>query len=186
MHSVSIFILALATNLDNLCIGMAYGCQGRLIGTRINACIALISGLVSFVLCWASSLFAVEIQKTANLLGALLLIAMGMYTLFSKHDAQQITSIGRTSAMALGLTLAVNCIPAALGAGLTGLPPLWLGASIATFSFLTVGLGNLAGCRVREKMTTRLLDSVSAAKKAAGSPLLFYASKTSVANTSSE
>ena len=163
MHSVSIFILALATNLDNLCIGMAYGCQGRLIGTRINACIALISGLVSFVLCWASSLFAVEIQKTANLLGALLLIAMGMYTLFSKHDAQQITSIGRTSAMALGLTLAVNCIPAALGAGLTGLPPLWLGASIATFSFLTVGLGNLAGCRVREKMTTRLLDSVSAA-----------------------
>lgn len=105
MHSVSIFILALATNLDNLCIGMAYGCQGRLIGTRINACIALISGLVSFVLCWASSLFAAEIQKTANLLGALLLIAMGMYTLFSKHDAQQITSIGRTSAMALGLTL---------------------------------------------------------------------------------
>ena len=115
MHSFSIFILAIATNLDNLCIGMAYGCQGRLIGTKINACIALISGLVSFALCWASSFLAVEIQETANLIGALLLIGMGVYTLFSTHNKQEAASIGRTSAVALGLTLAVNCIPAALG-----------------------------------------------------------------------
>ncbi len=163
MHSFSIFILAIATNLDNLCIGMAYGCQGRLIGTKINACIALISGLVSFALCWASSFLAVEIQETANLIGALLLIGMGVYTLFSTHNKQEAASIGRTSAVALGLTLAVNCIPAALGAGLTGLPPHWLGVAIAAFSFLTVGIGNLTGSRIREKMTTRLLDVISAA-----------------------
>lgn len=163
MHGFSIFVLAIATNLDNLCIGMAYGCQGKRIGPGINACIAVISGLVSFALCWASSFFAAEIQGTANLLGALLLIAMGLYTLLSRHQAQQTTWIGRTSALILGMTLAVNCIPAALGAGLTGLPPLWLGAAIAAFSFLTVGLGNLAGCRIREKVTTHLLDVASAA-----------------------
>ena len=162
MQGISIFILAIATNLDNLCIGMAYGCQGKSIAMKHNVWIALISGVVSFFLCWVSSYFALEMSSMANSIGALLLIGMGIWMVIPKHDSEEPKTMQGVSVWVLGTTLAINCIPVALGAGLTGLSPLWLGMATMLFSFITVGLGNLVGCRIREKITSRLLDILSA------------------------
>lgn len=161
LHVFSICILGIATNLDNLCIGMAYGCQGRRIGMRVNATIALVSGLVSLALCWASSFVAESMRGVANCIGALLLIGIGLWT-FVPRKQQDDAPVENASAWVLGLALAINCIPAALGAGLTGLSSGWLGLAVAGFSFVTVGLGNRLGCSVREKMPGRLLDVISA------------------------
>lgn len=161
MHGISICLLGIATNLDNLCIGMAYGCRGQKIALRMNACIALISGLISLVLCLFSSCIAEGLQTLANFIGACLLIAIGIWTLWPKQQKETAVA-AQASAWVLGLALAVNCIPAAFGAGLTGLSPIWLGSTVAVFSFVTVGLGNRLGCSARERWPGRLLDVVSA------------------------
>lgn len=161
MHGISICLLGIATNLDNLCIGMAYGCRGQKIALRMNACIALISGLISLVLCLFSSCIAEGLQTLANFIGACLLIAIGIWTLWPKQQKETAVA-AQASAWVLGLALAANCIPAAFGAGLTGLSPIWLGSTVAVFSFVTVGLGNRLGCSAKERWPGRLLDVLSA------------------------
>ena len=132
MHGISICLLGIATNLDNLCIGMAYGCRGQKIGVRVNAYIALISGLISLVLCLFSSCIAEGLQTLPNFIGACLLIAIGIWTLWPKQQKETAVA-AQASAWVLGLALAVNCIPAAFGAGLTGLSPVWLGECCCGF-----------------------------------------------------
>ena len=161
MHGISICLLGIATNLDNLCIGMAYGCRGQKRALRMNACIALISGLISLVLCLFSSCIAEGLQTLANFIGACLLIAIGIWTLWPKQQKETAVA-AQASAWVLGLALAANCIPAAFGAGLTGLSPIWLGSTVAVFSFVTVGLGNRLGCSAKERWPGRLLDVLSA------------------------
>jgi putative sporulation protein YtaF len=53
--------------------------------------------------------------------------------------------ISSKEAMALGLTLALNCIATGIGAGLTGLTPLPLAVSVGLFSMLSISSGYWTG-----------------------------------------
>ena len=53
--------------------------------------------------------------------------------------------ISTKEAMALGLTLSLNCIATGIGAGLTGLAPLPLSMSVFLFSIVTISSGYWTG-----------------------------------------
>jgi len=155
MHWITIILIGIAANLDNLGIGLAYGVKRVRIPIVSNAVIAIISMIVTYVAVTAGSTVVEYISPhTANLLGSLLLCAIGVYTLFSNRlskngiaknpevfdeDKNYIISI--REAMTLGFVLSANCLAGGIAIGANGISAIWTVISIGIFSFITVGVG---------------------------------------------
>ncbi len=75
--------LAIAANLDNLGVGIAYGLRRRYISVRSNALIALLAVVLTLISMefglWIAQRISVQ---TANSLGALILISIGIWVFF--------------------------------------------------------------------------------------------------------
>jgi len=155
MHWFTIILIGIAANLDNLGIGLAYGVKRVKIPVLSNAVIAIISMIVTYVAVTAGSTVIEYISPhTANLLGSLLLCAIGGYTLFSNRLSKQGIAknpevfdedknyiISMREAMTLGFVLSANCLAGGIAIGANGISAIWTVLSIGTFSFITVGLG---------------------------------------------
>ena len=169
MHIFSILLVGIVTNLDNLVLGAAFGLKRRHIPIGANAIIALLSGLVTWIFGYLSFLLA-QLDRWPNYLGGALLILLGLWSMRPGPQKQEEPEscactppsqrIAPGQALMLGAALAVNCLPVALGAGLTGIAALPTGLCVAIFSFLSVGAGNYlgvhTGLRLREDRLNRL------------------------------
>ncbi len=175
LHIGTILLLGIATNLDNLCVGMSYGLAGKRIHWMYNLLIAAISGLIACFACLAAQLVTHSYAWVAQIAGAILLVALGAYTIIdalrkrnaSNADEPAVRDIRFKEMLILGAALALNCIGAAFGAGLSNVPALWLGASIAAFSFVSVGLGNVLGKKAQRFCQGVWLEVVGGALLAA-------------------
>lgn len=159
MHWITIILIGIAANLDNLGISLAYGIKQVKIPILSNAVIALIAMLVTYVAVTAGSTVVLYISPyIANLLGSLLLCVIGVWTLLSNSfsnqriagnpelfDGDKNLVISIREAMALGFVLSANCLAGGIAIGANGISALWMVMSIGVFSFITIGVGSRFG-----------------------------------------
>ena len=170
--SISVGVIA---NLDNLGIGISYGLQKIRIPFFSNLLIAMMS-LIATIFSMVMGTFLSRVFPFANLIGSLLLIAIGLWISFgsllqknifpliykrskilriiidtlsdsSKADRNANGVISINEAVFLGISLSLNCIVTGLGAGLSGLSLIPVTASVFIFSLLTISIGYILGNR---------------------------------------
>jgi putative sporulation protein YtaF len=207
MHLVTILLLGLASNLDNLGIGVSYGMKSTKIPLLSNTFIAAISMAVSFVsLAAGHAVSALMPSQAANLGGGAVISAIGIWTfaagIRSRRHPQgtaktaervpetvkggsgtgiETTKIGVASPEAgwvladspsagsltfretvvLGLALALNCLASGFGAGASGVSPALAALSTGIFSFVTIGVGVLAGRNIAHSWVSRYSNELA-------------------------
>lgn len=159
MYWITIVLIGIAANLDNLGIGLAYGVKRVKIPILSNITIAVISMIVTFVAVTAGETMIDYISvKVANYLGSLLLCLIGLWTIlsnkFSKNgmkanpeffDEDKNFIISFREALTLGFVLSANCFAGGVAIGANGIPVIWTVISIGAFSFLSVAIGSHFG-----------------------------------------
>ena len=170
--SISIGIIS---NLDNLGIGISYGLQKIRIPFSSNLLIAIMSS-VATAFSMIMGTFLSRVFPFANLVGALLLIAIGLWISFGsilqrnifpviykrskilrfvmdilsnpeKADRNANGIIANNEAIILGISLSLNCIVTGLGAGLSKLSLIPVVISVFFFSLVTISSGYELGNR---------------------------------------
>ena len=156
-------MIGVATNLDNMAIGISFGLSGRRIKWTHNVILALISGGFSAVSGALAQLLTFRHTNIAALCGTALLAAMGIYTIVNGFQNNTIGAECHKQAawletFILGAILGINCIPVSFGAGLSSVP--WPGLSLAVTicSFLFVAVGNHIGYYARRRYTQKWLN----------------------------
>jgi len=162
MHVLSVLLLGVSTNLDNLMIGFSFGLQRRKVTLLSNALIGLFSASVTCLFCYFSSLVA-GLGRIPNLIGGIFIVLMGLYSLFATppgcDETEQVTEFTWKDTAVLGSGLALNCIPVAFGAGLTGISPWAASLSVGLVSVLSIGLGNRIGLRATDfRLSAKMLN----------------------------
>jgi putative sporulation protein YtaF len=158
-------VIAAASNLDNLGVGVAIGIRGTRIRAIPNLVIAAAT-MAGTAAAMSSGRALSELvpSPTAAALGALIIVAVGAGTVLASVSA--VRAPGRSSmldralrrgrrddaegisyreALVLGVALSLNNIAAGIGAGVAGLPLLATTLLAGAFSLLCVGGGSFAG-----------------------------------------
>lgn len=159
MHWVTIILIGVAANLDNLGIGLAYGVKQTKIPMISNITIAFVAMVITYVAVVAGSEVTRYISPhNASFIGSLLLCGIGLWTLFSSRfnsqeslknpeimdrDMNRIISV--KEAVPLGLALSANCLAGGIAIGANGISAIWTVISIGLFSIITIGVGNHCG-----------------------------------------
>lgn len=170
--SISIGLIA---NLDNLGIGVSYGLQKIRIPFTSNLLIAIMSSVATAFAMTMGTVLS-RVFPFANLIGAILLIAIGLWISFGSilqrnifpmiHKRSKILSfnmdilsnsakadrnangiISNSEAILLGISLSLNCIVTGLGAGLSGLSLAPVAVSVFVFSLVALSSGYQLGNR---------------------------------------
>lgn len=148
MHLLSALLLGISTNLDNLLIGISFGFLKKRITIKANLVIGLFSAAATCFFCYFSSIFS-RFGRIPNIIGGIIIILMGAFSLMlsKEYDGKQYRDITFSwkDTIVLGSGLAINCIPVAIGAGLTGLTPLSASLTVGALSVLSVAVGNHIG-----------------------------------------
>ena len=160
MHILSAILLGVSTNLDNLFIGMSFGMQKRRITLFSNLLIGLFSASATCLFCYFSSMLSV-FGRLPNYIGGGIIILMGILSFFSRGSENKGGDgfpLTLKESVLLGTGLAVNCIPVAFGAGLSGMPPWLASLSVGVLSILVVGIGNRLGLYTSMRINSRILN----------------------------
>ena len=175
MHWVTIIIVGIAANLDNLGIGLAYGVKETRIPILSNIIIAFISMTFTYFAVIAGGTLSEYISPNlANYVGSSLLCVIGLWTLFSKRltnpepfknpeliDWDDNHVISWREAIYLGLILSLNCMASGLGIGANGISALWTVLSIGFFSLVTIGIGSHFGYLLNKTFIGKYSTSIS-------------------------
>lgn len=82
MYFLSIFLLCLAPNLDNMAIGLAYGARKIYVPFKSNFAIALFSGFATLLSSFLGNLLTNYIPNyLGNIIGGSIVSVMGIYTI---------------------------------------------------------------------------------------------------------
>ena len=167
----SAVLLGIATNLDNLAIGLGIGLEGKKLPFLSNLVIAASSALASYFGCALAAVCA-ELGPWIKYLGGGLLVLLGLWPFFyqkkpGKEEKQMAKGeggprLGLGKTLVLAVTLALNCIPASFGAGMAGACPWQMAAAVGVGSFLAVGAGCWAGRYTTARLSGDWLDKAAA------------------------
>lgn len=154
MHWLSILLLGISTDLDNMFLGISLGLQGKQIRFLMNAVIGLFSAAATLFVCFFAAQ-TVTHGRVPNLIGGGIILLAGILSVLPHRETQPSTptSLRWHDIALLGVSLAVNCVPTAFGAGLTGLSPWAAALSVGLLSIFAVAVGNRLG---RTATTLRL------------------------------
>jgi len=84
VYFLSIFLLCLAPNLDNMAIGLAYGARKINVPFKSNLAIALFSGFATFISSFFGNLLTNYIPNyLGNVIGGSIVSVMGIFTIVS-------------------------------------------------------------------------------------------------------
>ncbi|SFK83059.1 putative sporulation protein YtaF [Paenibacillus sp. 1_12] len=171
MHWISIIFIALASNLDNLGIGISFGIRSTKIPALSNGIIAVITMLGTYVSIALGDYVTEFISGfAANLLGACMILIIGIWGLISSwraklpeppasdspnlidvihHPSTADIDLNKViswkESLTLGLALALNNMATGFGAGATGVSPLWTTLAAGLFSILFIYGGTRLG-----------------------------------------
>lgn len=180
MHWLTILLIAVAANLDNLGISVSYGIKLTRIPFVSNLVIAVISMICAYISITAGEYLSHFISLTlANYAGGLLIIFLGgkcMVEAFfpgknsdpspepvparadsryskvicqpSLADVNEDKVISFKESILLGLALAMNCLAMGLGAGFTGISPVFTTIAIGLFSLISIDAGIRIGTKI--------------------------------------
>ena len=160
MGLLSIVFLGIATNLDNLFIGIAFGARKRNITLLQNVLIASISAITAYVACLFAVLISSHFSVYANIAGSIFLLLLGFIGLLKPTPSNSEVSVDRPlhikETALLGGSLAINCLPVA-----AGISPLGLSASVFLFSVFVLAVGIHFGKKLASCCHERTLNALS-------------------------
>ncbi|WHY21711.1 manganese efflux pump [Paenibacillus sp. G2S3] len=174
MHWLSIIIIGLASNLDNLGIGVSFGARSTRITPFSNLIIAVLSMLATYISItsgeYVSEYFS---EANGNAIGGCLILFMGIWSIRAVYKKPTSTETAQSAmdgiestplvtsnsdsgyrqvlewqeSIWLGVALAINCIATGFGAGISGVNAAFTAISVGVFSFITVAVGLKIGNR---------------------------------------
>lgn len=161
MHWLTILVVSMAANFDNIGIGFAYGVRKVKVPFLSNLIIAIISMAATFLSVTAGGYLVHFIKPgLANFLGSLLLCIIGAWTLLSyrishhssapeqvEWDKDKNNVISWNEAFYLGIALSLNCIASGIGLGANRISALYTAVCVGVISLLTISLGESFGNR---------------------------------------
>lgn len=173
MHWLTILLIGVAANLDNLGISVSYGLKSTRIPFISNTAIAVISMIFAYLSITVGEYISGFISLTiANYIGGLIIIFLGGKCIVeafqpkvspkpvkadsnfnvikqpSLADVNEDKVISLKESILLGLALALNCLAMGLGAGITGVSPILTTISIGVFSVISISLGTKLGIKI--------------------------------------
>ncbi len=164
-------LLALSASIDALGLGITYGIKKTKLSKLGNLIIFItlfvLSGLSVFIGHYISFLFS---PIVSTLLGASLLILLGIYNIFkpknnktTNFDTDGSNYIDAKEAFVLGLAVAVDASCVSLGSGMIGVGSLFLPLLMAIFHTFFVNCGNLVASNIAKRFTisSKLLSNLS-------------------------
>jgi len=158
MNIVSMVLLCVASNVDNLSAAVALGLRSVSVPPLQNALIAAATVVGTFVAMAAGALLTQRVASAAGDIGAAVIIAIGAWTIVGGWDRSptaRSTSPGRGTTLptvraplslratvGLAAALAVNNVITGVGAGAAGLSPVWTALLSGLVSVVFVGGGD--------------------------------------------
>lgn len=173
MHSfLYIMAIALANNVDNIGVRIAYSIRGIKISAPINCWISVITFIISFFAAFSGmTISGVMSKRSASIVAMLLLSAIGLWMIIEPQikrrsrpaaespqedgksicrvlvkpedaDVDNSKHIDFKEATVLGIALSINNVGGGLSAGIIGLDPFWIGLLSAFLSFVALWAGN--------------------------------------------
>ncbi|EPZ53222.1 sporulation membrane protein YtaF [Alicyclobacillus acidoterrestris] len=165
--------LAVAANLDNAGVGIAYGVRNIQISSAANLLVAVISGIATILSGWVGRLMSHYIHPSvASYIGGGVMFAVGIWVLSeplrakrkerkkrqsgvigriledpAAADFDQSQTISLTEATVLGAALAMNAFAGGFDAGVTHLNVWWTGLFVAIISYVLLGFSAFFGRR---------------------------------------
>ncbi|QHW31070.1 sporulation membrane protein YtaF [Paenibacillus rhizovicinus] len=185
MHWFSIALIGVASNVDNLGIGFSFGSRSTKVPLASNMVIALLSMVATYLSMSAGMLLSHLISPSwGNLMGGFVITAIGAWGLRSSlanrthaasgsgpndsdtkpdrlaaaTDTDDNHIISLSEAISLGFALSVNCIASGLGAGASGVSPLFTAFAVGIFSLLSVDIGVRFGYRMAKSWFGKYAD----------------------------
>lgn len=169
---VKCILLALSASIDALGLGITYGIKKTKMSSVGNLIIFVVlfclSGISVFIGHYISVLFS---PIASALLGASLLILLGVYNIFKSQtkncstnfDTDGSNYIDAKEAFILGLAVAVDASCVSLGSGMIGIGGIILPFLMAVFHTFFVNCGNLVANNIVQKFTisSKLLSNLS-------------------------
>jgi putative sporulation protein YtaF len=181
MHIISSLLFSFSANIDNLAVGIAYGIKNLKIQLSKSFIIAFMSCLGTLVsMSFGKLLTHIMPIHTANLLGSIILISFGIWSIWitlkekqdnlpennhtvlsyeellnspEKADVDKSGYIDFKESLTLGFALAVNNMGMGIGASITGLNVII--TSLLTFLFSLIFLS--AGCYFGKKYLSGIM-----------------------------
>lgn len=153
MFLMTIIVIGIAANIDNLGISMAYGLRANRIPFIYNLIISMISACCAYLAIIAGNVLSDFLTlTTSNFIGGSLLIGLGIWVVMKPSDCSEGTknmvSIQWKESILLGFILALNCLSIGFSAGITGVPPLSTSISVGFFSFISIAIGVRLGHKI--------------------------------------
>jgi putative sporulation protein YtaF len=177
MHLLSVLLIGIASNLDNLGISVSYGLRSTRIPFISNLIIGIVSMLCAYLSIIAGRFISAFISiQIANVVGGLIIICIGIKCIVDSFFEKKATSevkidsnysqvithpnladvnddkvISLKESIFLGFALAINCLAMGLGAGITGVSPALTTFSIGLFSVISIWCGLKLGNKISGK-----------------------------------
>lgn len=171
MHTLYTLFIALANNIDNIGVRIAYSIRGIKISPSKNLWISVITFIISSLAAFSGSVVSKLLNKnTASIISMILLITIGLWIIIEpythkymsengnaetentniydilvnpeKADKDRSKDIDFKEATFLGIALSINNVGGGLSAGMIGLNSFFVGFFSAVISFLALFAGN--------------------------------------------
>ena len=172
MHIIYTLFIALANNVDNISVRIAYSIRGIKITLLKNLWISVITFVISSLAAFSGSLLTTYFTKRfSSILSMCILVSIGLWIIIEplvkkdspensnklctqdisiygvlrdpeSADADNSKNIDFKEATFLGIALSINNIGGGIGAGMIGLNSIFVGFFSAIISFLALFMGN--------------------------------------------
>jgi putative sporulation protein YtaF len=168
MHFIYVLLIALANNIDNIGVRIAYSIRGIKISVKTNLWISVITFVISTLSAYSGSFLTKFISKgTSSKISMFLLCTIGLWIIIEpyynmkkpqinsednslydilrspeKADKDNSKYIDFKEATVLGIALSINNIGGSLSAGMIGLNSFFIGFFSAVLSFVALWAGN--------------------------------------------
>ncbi|WP_026962240.1 manganese efflux pump [Alicyclobacillus herbarius] len=168
---LTVVVIAVASNLDNAGVGIAYGVRGIRISWLANLVISLLSGVMTYAAGLAGHVLSRYLPvRVAAAIGGGIIILVGMWILLEpirshrvkngghtmvtqilrdpvKADLDKSQTISLREALILGVALALNAIAGGFDAGISQIGVLTTAVAVAIAGFLLLAVSAWVGRR---------------------------------------
>ncbi|NIK76546.1 putative sporulation protein YtaF [Paenibacillus castaneae] len=172
MHWISIILIGMASNIDNLGIGVSYGARSLRIPILSNLFIAILAMVAAYASITMGGFISGYFPKEyANVIGGIIIIGLGIWSFKPRAESRRAAKFRKAckkesfapfeklwagnlnpvhviswkQSISLGFALSINGMAMGFGAGVTGTQPLMTTISIGVFSLITVAIGERIG-----------------------------------------
>ena len=167
---LSVFLLSVASNLDNFGVGAAYQARGYAITIGPNLLIAIANSLGTFVSVFFGEVIHIFLpEAAANFIGGFIFVCLGLYGFVSHYHSDEeeliidnLKEVGFTEGIVLALSLSISNVAGGISAGIIGLDLSLVTCFMFIMSILMVWLGALVTKLLQAQVPSKYINLLSA------------------------